>query len=79
MISLVEKEPGCVLRENVVLSLDYVADLMNSILSVGKEKIITALTRTMQELEEKNQILVLRKVLEMARKMKKEKGVPTNL
>lgn len=79
VISLVEKEPGCVLRENVVLSLDYVTDLMNSILSVGKEKIITALTRTMQELEEKNQILVLRKVLEMARKMKKEKGVPTNL
>lgn len=78
-MQLVQKEPGFVLRENVVLTLDYVVDLMESILSVGRENIVTALTKTMQEMEEKNQILILRKVLEMAKKMKKEKGVPTNL
>ena len=78
-MQLVQKEPGFVLRENVVLTLDYIVDLMESILSVGRENIVTVLTKTMQEMEEKNQILILRKVLEMAKKMKKEKGVPTNL
>lgn len=79
MIQLVQKEPGCVLRENVVLTLDSIVDLMESVLSVGRENIVMALTKTMQEVDEKNQILILRKVLEMAKKMKKEKGVPTNL
>lgn len=79
MIQLVQKEPGCVLRENVVLTLDSIVDLMESVLSVGRENIVMALTKTMQEADEKNQILILRKVLEMAKKMKKEKGVPTNL
>ena len=74
-----QKEPGCVLRENVVLTLDSIVDLMESVLSVGRENIVMALTKTMQEADEKNQILILRKVLEMAKKMKKEKGVPTNL
>ena len=78
-MQLVQKEPGFVLRENVVLTLDYIVDLMESLLSVGRENIVTALTKTMQEMEEKNQILILRKVLEMAKKMKTEKGVPTNL
>lgn len=78
-MQLVQKEPGFVLLENVVLTLDYVVDLMESILSVGRENIVNALTKAMQEMEEKNQILILRKVLEMAKKMKKEKGVPTNL
>ena len=79
MIQLVQKEPGCVLRENVVLTLDSIVDLMESVLSVGRENIVMALTKTMQEADEKNQILILRKVLEMAKKMKQEKGVPTNL
>ena len=79
MIQLVQKEPGCVLRENVVLTLDSIVDVMESVLSVGRENIVMALTKTMQEADEKNQILILRKVLEMAKKMKKEKGVPTNL
>ena len=67
------------IQDNVVLSLDYIVDLMESILSVGREQIVTVLTKTLQETDMKNQILILRKVLEMSRKVKKEKGVPTNL
>lgn len=74
-----QKEPGLVIQDNVVLSLDYIVDLMESILSVGREQIVTVLTKTLQETDMKNQILILRKVLEMSRKVKKEKGVPTNL
>ena len=67
------------LQDGSVLTVDYLIEVMNSILSVDVESISNALSKALSEKEEKSQILQLRKVLETSKKIKKEKGVPMHL